>query len=198
MVRLLFYNGSQGSIDRVKQLLGSHPQLATMRAEDGCLPLHIALRDRRGNAAECISAALLTAYPQATSVADDNGLYALHFAAAIQTGDHGAAVVNLLLQYAPEIATKRNKDGQTPLDMALKRTERDFKHPNFSKISDLDPLVAALRTGTAAQGTKITVAPKVFQHRARRFNLRSRTKEERRSHHFSSSLFFPLLLLLQS
>ena len=75
---------------------------ASVRNEDGMLPLHLACANQRSNEEPVLEVvqSILSYFPGALAVADNEGSLPLHIAAQHLSGDEGVDVINLLLDEA--------------------------------------------------------------------------------------------------
>jgi ankyrin repeat protein len=124
-----------GDLPRLMRLLGADPALAQRRDKQGFSPLMLALERRRQDMADALTQAslnldlfeaatlgqawrleqLLKADPMLAMAANADGRSALHLAALF---GHADAAALLLKRGAPKRI--RDKDGLTPLDLALR------------------------------------------------------------------------------
>ena len=124
-----------GDLDRLMRLLAADPLLTQRRDKQGFSPLMLALERRRRDMADALTQAslnldlfeaatlgqawrleqLLKADPMVAMATNADGRSALHLAALF---DHADVAALLLKRGAPK--SIRDKDGQTPLDLALR------------------------------------------------------------------------------
>ena len=92
-----------GNKEMAVRLAKMFPGGASVRNNDGQLPLHLAIlacANEMVNSALVLVSKILSLFPSALAIADNDGNLPLHLAAAFLTGDLGAEVIHLLVDEA--------------------------------------------------------------------------------------------------
>jgi ankyrin repeat protein len=153
-----------GNYEMVSCLCISFPGGASVRNEEGLLPLHLAILSCSNPSLKNPLAAvteILKIFPLALVVSDNNGNLPIHMAAAHLRSEIGAQVVHILLDEAEKQGRSlRISSGRTftnDFDMNdLTPIEEDFNSPEVSMLSvknglGWNPLVTAIHRGASWQ-----------------------------------------------
>jgi ankyrin repeat protein len=148
----------------VSCLCKSFPGGASVRNEEGLLPLHLAILSCSNTSVENPLAAvteILKIFPLALVVTDNNGNLPIHIAAAHLRGVIGAQVVHILLDEAENqgnsLRISSGRSVMNDLDMNdLTPIEEEFNDPKDSMLSvknglGWNPLVTAIHRGAGWQ-----------------------------------------------
>ena len=142
---LPLHKAAEAANVRMIALLGSSfPSGASVRNEDGMLPLHIAILayadqdDRMSSLLEVVKS-LLAFFPGALAVADNAGNLPLHLAAKRLGGDDGIDVVNFLIDEGEK--QLKDPDG--------------VRFRNKTKAEDVDSVAGDTTTAATAEGSNI-------------------------------------------